>query len=316
MKKTLLMMTAAAFSLGAAEYDKVLDNSFTLTGDFAYFLREDGSQHKVVIDKSNDARCSTKTLVKKFDFEPGFKVAATYLTDHSVWDLSYLWLQEWKSDCSRSNPRTIDFSERTSALSSDFNNADHGSVDYHSQFQNAELNYYRYAYSRHEDYFSAAYLLGVRYMNLKESLDIGFIKRSSKSSYKIHTSNHIPAVQVGGLVAWNPTKKITWDVIGMAGVGFDMGEQKTFVGDENNTVAVRHYEESGFSTPLVVEGLIRLGYQPAAFVNLHIAYQFIYLNGVALAPDQIVKSASHKHVYRAIGYPLFHGLTAGIAWSF
>lgn len=322
MKKSLLITSLATLSLGAAFDERELENAFSLTTDFAYFKREREHNHKLIIDSASTdcscrfPSCRTKKLVHEFPFEPGFKVAMTYTTHHSVWDLSYLWLKEWEKGCSKESPGALIFSVKNPGITNDFNGADTGNAEYSSEFQNCELNYFRYSTPPRMDYFSTAYLLGLRYMSLRESLDVSFTKVENRSSYKVHVMNHIPAVQVGGLFAWNPTKTISWDLIGMVGVGFDVGEQKTFLGDLNNTVTVRDYEENGFSTPLVLEASLRLGYQPTSYLNVHVAYQLIYLNGVVLAPDQLVKSNSPNHVYRKIGAPLYHGLTAGVSWSF
>lgn len=322
MKRTVALISALTLSLHATEEGGTLNTSFSITGDFAYFKREQGNDHKLIIDSSTTdcschfPSCKTKGLVHDFKFQPGFKVAATYFTDQVVWDLSYLWLNNWEKSCSRTSPGALIFSVKNPGITNDFDGADYGEAKYSCDFQNCELNFFHYNASRFENFFTSAYLVGLRYMSLKEALDVSFTNGSNRSSYKVHAMNHIPAIQVGGLLAWRPTKTITWDIILMAGVGFDAGEQKTYLGDLNNTVTVRDYEESGFSTPLVTEGSVRLTYQPASYVNFHAAYQFIYLNGVALAPDQLVKSNSTDHVYRAIGAPLIHGLTAGLTWSF
>lgn len=322
MKKALFVLSVFALPLLAEEDDWRLNNSFSLYGDFAYFKREQTQKHKLIIDSSTtncDCRfpsCSTTTLVHHFDFEPGFKVGAMYMTRHTVWDLSYLWINSWEGHCSKSAPGSLIFSVSNPGITNDFDGADTGSAEYISQFQNAELNFFRYVTLRRGDYFSSAWVLGARYMNLREELDISFTNSGSKSSYKIHTTNHIPALQVGGLIAWNPTTQLSWDLVAKVGVGFDMGEQKTFLGDFNNTVAVRDYEKSGFSTPLVVDVGITLSYQPLSYLSFQAAYQVIYLNGVALATDQVDKSSNSQHRYRAIGAPLIDGLTVGLAWSF
>lgn len=315
-------MSALTLSLSAKEDNWVLNNSFTLYGDFAYFKREQSHKHKLVIDNSATdcncryRNCGAQELVHHFGFEPGFKVGATYITHHTVWDLSYLWINPWEAHCSKSKPGSIIFSVTNPDITTDFNGADTGTADYHSQFQNCELNFFRYITPSHADYFSSAWMLGLRYISLRESLDISFTNGANRSSYKVHAMNHIPALQLGGVIAWNPTSTLSWDLLLKVGMGFDAGEQKTFLGDLNNTVIVRDYEKSGFSIPLITEAGIIFSYQPLPYLNLHAAYQFIYLNGVVLAPDQIVKSSNNNPYYRANGAPLIHGLTAGLGWSF
>ena len=301
----------------------MLNNFFMFYGDFTYFKRELALKHKLVIDSSKTncncrfLSCNTKDLAHRFDFEPGFKVGASYLTHHTVWDLSYLWLSPWKSHCSRtSTTGSLIFSVKNPSLVSDFNGADYGEAKYTSRFQNWELNFYRYSGLRHADFFSAAWMVGARYFTLRESIDVAFTKQGNTSSYKVDTENHVPAVQIGGLIVWNPMRVLCWKFLAKVGMGFDLGEQKTKLGDLNNSVILRDYKKSGFSTPLVTEGSITLSYQPLEHIELHAAYQVIYINGVALAPDQIVKSSSLAHHYRPIGAPLIHGVTAGLSWSF
>lgn len=323
MKKTLFLLSALTLSLSAKEDNWVLNNSFVFYGDFAYFKREGAHKHKLVIDNSTTLTCNcrfpscgTKHLAHQFGFEPGFKVGATYMTHHTAWDVSYLWLHPWKSECSKSGSGSIIFSVSNPGITTDFDGADRGEAEYHSQFQNGELNFFRYLSARHSDRFYSAWMAGLRYINLRESVDVSFEKGSNRSSYQVHTTNHIPTLQVGADIAWNPTSTLSWDLLLKVGLGFDIGEQNTFLGDINNTVIVRDYEKSGFSFPLVTEAGIILSYQPLSCLNLHVAYQMIYLNGVALAPDQIVKSSNHGPYYNADGAPLIHGLTAGLGWSF
>ncbi len=322
MKKTFLYLSLTTLSLHAINDDGTLTNAFTLTGDFAYFKREQGHHHKLIIDNSTTdcnchfPSCQTRKLIHDFPFEPGFKVTVTYTTDYSIWDFSYLWLNTWEKECYRNHPGALIFSVKNPSITQDFDGADHGSATYTASLQNCELNYFRYTAPRHTDYFSTAYVLGLRYISLKEALDVSFTKNSNKSSYKVHTTNHIPTLQVGGLLAWNSSHTFTWDLMGTVGIGFDAGEQKTFLGDLNNTMTVRDYEKTGFSTPFIGAAALRATYQPVSYFNMHAAYQFIYLTGVVLAPDQLVKSSSNKRVYRAIGAPLYHGLTAGLSWSF
>lgn len=322
MKKTFFLLSLFALPLLAEEDDWTLNNAFTLYGDFVYFKREQSHKHKLVIDSSATncncrfPSCNSEGLAHHFDFEPGFKVGATYMTHHTVWDVSYLWIKPWETHCSKTAPGALIFSVKNPGITHDFDNADKGSADYDSQFQNTELNFLRYVKLRRGNIFSSAWMLGLRYMNLKEALEVSFVKSGSKSSYKVHTTNHIPTLQVGGLIGWNPTSKLSWDILLKVGMGFDFGEQETFLGDYNNTVTLRDYTKSGFSIPLVTEAGITLFYQPLSYLSFQMAYQVIYLNGVVLAPDQLNKSSNDDRPYRAIGAPLMHGLTAGLGWSF
>lgn len=327
MKKALLLITSLVSLLQAEEDDWSLNNSFTLSGDIAYYRRAQSHKHRFIIDESLGVKdscgichfdaCGAKHLVKKFKYEPGFRVGFSYMSENALWEATYLWVQDWSHCCSRTNPRSLYFSsDDTAYFLQDFAGADSAKACYTSWFQNAEINYYNYVTSKRGDKFGSAWLLGLRYLYLDEELAIDFTSGSDSSTYHVHVWNNTPALQIGGTIAWNPTKYLSWDMVIKIGVGFDFDRQHTRLGDVNNTLVIRDYTKGGFATPFLADGMLSLTYQPTSWVNLHMAYQFIYLNGVALAPDQLVKEDSSEHVLRNNGMPLIHGWTAGIAFSF
>ena len=233
MQKSLFLLSCLASCLQAVGNSELTENAFSLRGDFAYFKREQGSQHKLIIDSAisdcscHYKSCTTKELLHHVPFEPGFSVGVSYTTGHSVWDLSYLWIRDWKEDCSRSSAtNSLIFSVQNPGITSDFYGASEGRAKFSCLFQNCVLNYVRYPEMRYSNYFSSAYVLGIRYMNLDENLTVSMTKGSNTSSYVVRARNHIPALQVGGLIAWIPTRTISWDLIGMVGVGLDSGYQK------------------------------------------------------------------------------------------
>lgn len=324
MKKNLLF-ACSLLTLPLLSYEGE-NNAFAIWGDVAFFRRAQGNNNRLIIDEGHGhlnscnrckfEHCNSDKLVSEFDYEPGFQVGIAYLTRHSILEAKYLWIEEWESSCHKSGRGSIFFSEKHPHFTHDFSGADKASAHYKSQFQNGEVNYFWYVTPRRDDYFSAGWLAGVRYINLRENLEIEFHKGSNESSYRIHTWNHIPAIQAGGIIGWNPTSTISWDLNAKAGIGFDWSRQHTFLGDLNNTVTLRDYRATKFSTPFLAEACLAFTYRPWNYINLHIAYEFIYLNGITLAPGQIDKSSEPHHRCRAIGQAFFHGWTAGVTFSF
>lgn len=327
MKKTVLTLcTLATISLVAYEDDWNLNNSFTIWGDVAFYRRSLTHKHRLIIDQGlgvknicgvcNFDACDAKHLVKKFTYEPGFKVGMSYGTTHSLWEATYLWLSDWGHCCTRSDPGELYLSASHPDDFYDFSGADTAKACYTSWFQNAELNYFRYVTPHRGNWFGAAWMAGLRYIYLDEELELGYTKGADHSTYHVHVWNNIPTLQVGGTFAWNPTKRLSWDLIAKVGIGFDFDSQHTRLGNRNNTVVLRNYTTRGFATPVLADALLSLTYQPWRFLNIHTAYQMIYLNGVALAPDQLVKKRTHEHYLNANGMALIHGWTAGLAFSF
>jgi hypothetical protein len=301
------------------------DTAFSFWGDGAFYRRAEGNNRRLIIDEGggklnpcggcNFHSCETKKLVRDFHYEPGFETGIRYTTRHSIFEAKYLWIRQWESSCHKSDIGLLYFSEDHPDLTVDFSGADHAHAIYQSQFQNGEINYYWFISPRHENYFSAGWLFGIRYEDIGEHIDVEFQNGSDKSPYRVHVWNRLPVIQTGGELGWNPTTYLSWDLTLKIGLGFDWYRQHTYLGDQNNTVTLLNYEASGFSTPFVAEAALAFTYQPWRFINIHAAYSMIYLNGVALAPDQIHKSLKHQTA-DAIGSPIYHGWTAGVTFSF
>jgi len=327
MKKSFFMMCSlATLALFADEDNWSLNDGFAIWGDVAFYRRNEGNNHRLIIDHGSGKKgpcgnckfdsCKSKHLVSSFHYQPGFQVGMVYMTRHSLLEAKYLFVEEWSASCSRNDPGLLYFSASNPFYAEDFFAADKAWAHYKSQFQNAEANYFYYITPRRGEYFSGGWLAGIRYMSLTEHLEIKFQKRSNESPYRVHTWNHIPALQVGGTFGWNPSKVLSWDFNAKLGIGFDCSRQSTYWGDVNNTVVLRDYQVSRFSLPLVVGAALSLTYQPWRFINLHGAYEMIYLNGIALAPDQMNKSSSKEQHVRSFGQALIHGATLGIMFTF
>lgn len=311
--------------LGAKEhYD--LDRTFSIWGEYVQMRRSETNNTNLILDTTSQSRdtcgtchphtlCKTRQLVSKFDFEPGYRVGMEYMTHKTRWEATYLWLHEWQGKCSRSQQDALFFSENNPYYIYDFYNADHASADYISRFQNGELNFFRYATPPHRNFFSGCWMLGLRSAYLVEKLDINFTKEGSTSSYDIETKNLLDGLQIGGGLQWNPIRQLGWDLM-VKGAGFyNWATQKTFLGDYGNSVVVRDYEAHSWSVPFLIDVALSLTYQPVAFFNLHAGYQFMYLNGVALAADQIVKHASSNRPVRTFGEAMIYGFYVGVTLS-
>jgi hypothetical protein len=320
MKNTfsgLIACSLMTLSLFSYEDNRCLNDGFAIWGDAAFYRRNMGNQHHI-INKTGGHRkesCKSSRLVKDFRYQPGFQVGMAYMTYHTILEAKYLWVREWKSSCSKHDVGKL-FFLTDPTFTQDFFNADHASVKYQSQFQNGEVNYFYYLTPRRGDFFGGGWLVGIRYIHLTENLGVEFHKGSHESPYRVHVWNHIPAIQVGTMLGWNPTRMISWDMTAKVGVGFDCSRQHTYWGDVNNTVVLNDYSKRGFSFPLLVGASLSFTLQPWKFLNFHAVYEATYLNGIALAPDQINASSQLPHRIRTYGQALLHGATVGITFTF
>jgi hypothetical protein len=317
--------TLLAAELPAAHDDWSLNKRWALTGDFVYMRRTDVHDHTLINDSSKSqcnpacpdfSVCDTHHLVRDFDFEPGYRLALTYLRNKkTTYELSYLWLHEWTGSCSKHGVRALSFPFTPSSYAQDFQGADAAHAEYVSHFWSVEANYWRHMTPRRVDYFSLSWLLGLRYMDLHESFELAFHKGANKSDYDIHTKNHLFGVQAGLDLQMNPTRRLSWELSAKVGALADWAKQDTFLGDQNNTRVLRDYDATQWHATFLADCFASVAYQCTSYLNVHLGYQMIYLTGLALAPEQIDKDAdAHKRIYlkgEALIYGLFGGLTFG-----
>lgn len=328
--KKLLVLSIISFTavVGAGEDDWSLNNRFAMWGEYVYFRRSSVNNNKLIVDLLNGTLnsceicefndlCNTRDVVKKFNFESGFRVGAGYTTRRWSLEGTYLWVHEWQGRCSASLEGGLFFSESHPFVLNDYANADHAETEYKSRFENTEINYFRHVTPRKENYISCSWLLGLRYLYLSESLDIAYTKGDSTSHYEIRANNYMPAIQIGGAIEWRPMKHLSWNFVAKVGMGYDWAGQRTFVRDFDDSVTVHHFRAHGEQfPPFLADGAMVVGYQFFKFLEGHIGYQIIYLNGVATAPDQIQKGEHYRHHVKIIGQAIIYGLYGGLTFSF
>ncbi|HLF66887.1 MAG TPA: hypothetical protein VI522_04645, partial [Gammaproteobacteria bacterium] len=92
----------------SARENYALDDHWYLLGDFVYMRRQEIADRSLVKD-SNKFQCpnqcpnftviSTKQLVNRLGFEPGFRLGATYMENPKMsFEGNFLYLNEWTSE--------------------------------------------------------------------------------------------------------------------------------------------------------------------------------------------------------------------------
>lgn len=326
MKKVLPLLLIS-LTLIAQEDDWSLNNHFTVTGDYLHYRRTLAHKKIFIYDSAHlvagscghcedSEPCRSGHLVKNFDFEMGYRVGASYTTRRSVWEGVFLHMVDWESGCERTAPGSLSFSLKHPTFLFDYSGADHAHIHYRAGFESTELNYYRFVSPKKDDYFSVAWLLGLRFLDVPEELEISYTNAGNKSDDNIHVRNYIGVLQGGTSVQWNPTSNLNWDFIVKVGGGYDWGKQKTHLRDFNNTVDIFNFEAVDHSWPFILDLAMTLGWQAFKWLNLHAGYQMIYLNGFAAATDQVVKGPDPQHRVVMNGIAIFYGLSGGLTLSF
>ncbi|MBS0604017.1 MAG: hypothetical protein JSS60_03150 [Verrucomicrobia bacterium] len=327
----LILLSIASFcGVGPleAESRSNLNDHWSLLGDFVLMRRSDIHNHKLVEDDNKfqcPGRCPNFTvinnedLVHDFDFEPGFRVGLTFMSDpKNSFEGNFLYLQPWHGEKKRHGNQSLSFPLSNSDYSQDFTNADEAHAEYDSHFWDLEMNYWRHFNPRRIDYFSLSGIAGLRYFHWDEEFKLTMVNPPDKSSYNIHTKNRMLGMQLGLDFQINPTRWLSWEIFAKAGLFANHTEQKQFMGDLDNTVTLRDSERQKRALGVYTDVAAQIGFQCFEHVNLHGGYQAMFFSGLALAPEQIshrVKKDAGKKDHTN-GNAIIHGLFIGLVWSF
>jgi hypothetical protein len=309
---------------------------FDVHAEFLYLTRDRVSRQ---VDFASDGIAgpivlSTDNL--SFDEEPGFRLTGTYQVGASSHlEATYFGTLFWRT----SAEATSDSDNLYSALS-DFGTLPAGGflqsdqaalqrIEYDSSLDNVELNWRSHWMGKHY-FLQGSFLMGARYVRLEEELryrtrvnahidPITTLPRGPASmDYLVAVDNDLIGFQLGsdlhacllpGLLAGAELK---------AGVYANVADQATVVAATNLDPAVRE-AVADEDVALVAEANLTVVYQIKPWLALRGGYQILYLDGVALATENFNSAAPFAEPRPVFlndnGNALYHGLTAGVEWT-
>ncbi|HUT11416.1 MAG TPA: BBP7 family outer membrane beta-barrel protein [Thermoguttaceae bacterium] len=269
----------------------------------ALFLNRDRARRFKLIEDQNDStgepdprpghrREIVSSAVLDFDYETGPQlVIGRYLDDCRRVEVRYFGLHHWRTgfgiDSTAVPPANPNLSlPFDSNYTNDFDGALHVDVSYKSELHNVEVNLLD---DRHSCFTR---LIGFRYLNLNEDFDYESTDAAgsipSTSNYLIGTDNHLVGFQIGGIVEREVCERFCVDLTGKLGAYVNFAEQSTFLGDrfDNENVRRDFRERQG---ELAFIGELRFGcaYQLTKSMAAIAGYQLMWVEGVALAPEQL-----------------------------
>jgi hypothetical protein len=213
------------------------------------------------------------------DFQPGPRVSLCHcLTECCSLEASFFAIDSWTSSGSRPTPLHVTFPGFVQAFLPPPDGV--GIFNLGTDLYSTELNLRR----RTGDWFTL--LAGFRWIELHDLLTFQFQPNGGApvTGYTIDANNHLYGFQVGGLIdVWynGPWSVSAW---GKAGVYHNSADQLTnvfipavgTVGDQDDNTAV--------SLDIALTATRQLN----DWLALRLGYQFLWIDGVALAPDQLL----------------------------
>lgn len=161
------------------------------------------------------------------------------------------------------------------------------------------------------------WLIGFRYLELDEGLGMTFTDPAALEptvAYDVNVRNRLYGFQIGGDLTL--LTGCRWDVAGFlkAGIYGNAADHAGVLTSPPNTVL---YGSPGNATAFVGETGISAGYRLCGSLALRADYRVVWVDGVALASDQI--AATNSLTFQGIdrtGGAFYHGVFVGLDGSF
>lgn len=241
-------------------------------------------------------------------FRPGALLTIGKRFDQvSALELTFFGFNEWEGGAQATGNGDLALPGTLANLTLDYIFADRIKFDYNSSIYNVEANYT-------QTIAGLKLLSGFRYLRLNESFDINSYVAdfNSSSDYLVRTKNNLIGGQIGlGFV--NQWDRLTAELLGKFGVYANIAEQNTLVKDFNNTVTIRQSQDHTTAVSVLGEAQFNLSYRVFDWLTIRGGYRFMWINNLALAPNQLNFSAAPGagQSVDAHDYLYIHGANVG-----
>jgi hypothetical protein len=233
-------------------------------------------------DPPNAPRMTTDDL--KFNTAAGTQLTLGLpASDDAAWEIGYFGIERASASATVEDRVNNDLSlpgNMGLQYPSDFVRAAQIRADYDSTLHNVELNYVK-------TYDRFALLAGLRYLGLDEDLNLNSENTiTGTSDYHVRATNRLYGAQVGGRVG-GECGRLAWTVTGKAGIFGNEARQSNHIDDLNNTFPVRDTLIHDGTAAMVGDLRFVTTYQLTSHWAVRGGYNLIWIENVALAPDQL-----------------------------
>ena len=243
--------------------------------------RDNEARNQTVVE--NTTTSTTALGTGDFDFAwitgPSF-VLGYRPTKMDAWELSYFGLYDWNSAQTATGAANLSLPGDLGTTGF-FNGASLVHVNYNSQVDDAELNYFW-----HHGCPDFMWMVGFRYFHLDEKFDItSTVTGSGSSAYDISTDNDLAGGQIGA--RWRHCCNwFEWDVTAKAGAfGNSVGQEQVVT----DATVIRDTDTGHHTGVWAFVGDLgsNVGIRLCPNWTLMGGYNVMWVDGVALAPDQL-----------------------------
>jgi len=188
------------------------------------------------------------------------------------------------TDASDFIPAATIFFGLQNAATSDYRFAQSERVEIRDGFHSYEFNAINTV-----DFFN--WMIGVRYVEFREMMSVTSQRLVGppvgSSVAQIGTYNRMIGGQIGFRLNYE-VELMTYQLNVKTGLYHNDAHIGTTVRDFNNTTVIIDRQTGGQNEAWLSEAQAMVGYSPYMWLTLRASYQFMYINEIALAPDQII----------------------------
>jgi len=256
------------------------------------------------------------------DFNPGVRlmVGWQHCCDEAL-EFEYWGLWDLNNSKRVTSDNLLRFPGDLGLASLDFFGGNVGEVAYHTQLNNFEVNVYHDICDCCGCRTDWQWLLGFRYINLEDQLNIvGMDPDTGHSVYHIATQNNLFGPQIGARIVrhcgcgpWG------WDATGRIGIFGNAAEQTQFVtdfpagGGTPDILRGRRTDRAG-EVAMVADMNVSAIYKLNCTWAIRAGYNVMWIENVATAPDQLdfTDTAQSGSIVQTKGGEFFHGVNIGL----
>lgn len=258
------------------------DSPFYLQAGALFLYRSHVKDQVILVnDVTGSAAMRTKDADFNNIFQAGPEITFGYRYDGvSAFEGVYWGTNHWQQHTQALGANSLSLPGPFAVTTADYFLADQVDVKYQSQLHNVEANY-------RQTIFGMTWLAGFRYFNLNEVFEIRSSDfDSGTSKWRTKTHNNLIGGQIGAGYNWQ-CGRFGLDFLGKAGLYGNGARLQTEMGDFNNTTVLRNFTDNETITAFIGELNLQGTYCVTDWFLLRAGYRILWLEGVALAPNQL-----------------------------
>jgi hypothetical protein len=251
-----------------------------------------------------------------FDWSGGLRIGYGIRTRGCwAWEFGYLGVFDHSASAEVELEDSLMLPDDLGLQVNNFFAADEVDVEYESDLHSTEANLVHCCCCR--DCCggrSVEWLVGFRYLNLGEELDItAFDSEESTTEYSVETENRLYGAQIGTRLRRSRCRW-SWEATGKAGIfGNDMKQSQDPIIDFPDFEFRSRQSSSESDVAFVGDLNLTAIYQLTRVWGLRTGYNLIWIEGLALAPDQLDFSNTGDDAELQDGGGVFlHGVNIGL----